>query len=132
MTSTGTPLFLTLGAAVSEGATLLIAIAFVVVAVMVRRTRPDAFGLLLSASLVFLGNRVVGFALQLLVPIFTIRSGPSSLDSYAQGMFLVSVLSSLISLVGFGLLFAGVLRLARPPGDASSRTAFAEGRYQGL
>ena len=102
-------------------------IAFFVIAFTVRRTRPDAFGFFLGASLVDLGNLVVGHIARAILPLMMRSSG--GMDSYAVASFIESAFSAAVGSVGVVLLLMGIVKLARPQGYDPAAQAFAEGRY---
>lgn len=102
-------------------------VAFLVGAFVVRRTRPDAFGILATSSVIHLGNLIFTWAGgAALTAIMWQRAGPN-MDAYAVAMVLMRGMSTVLGLVGNGLLLAGILRLAKGP---QAGNPFAEGRYQ--
>jgi hypothetical protein len=105
---------------------LAMSVAFLVGAFIVRRTRPDAFGILATSSGIHMANLIFAWAANMALPAIMLHGG-GSMDSYAITMVLVHGMSTAIGLVANGLLLAGILRLAKGP---ETGNAFAEGRYQ--
>lgn len=102
-------------------------VAFMVGAFMVRRTRPDAFGLLITSSSVQLGNLFLSHGLSIAIPMMVDHGHGGGLPEIARAQFFSHVFTSIIFVIGNVLLLAGILRLAKPP---MTGNAFAEGRYQ--
>lgn len=100
-------------------------IAFFVVAFVVRRTRPDAFGLLVTAASLDFANMLLGHGLSFAVPVLTMKNGGTPEDM-AQALFFTHLLTGGVSLTAHILLLVGVVRLAKPPATGNP---FAEGRY---
>lgn len=105
-----------------------LAIAFFVVAFMVKRTRPDAFGVLVSGAVVGLLNATLGSALVWMLPVMMARTAGSA-ESYMAANMISMSFRMLLSVASTVLTLIGIARLARPPFHEPG-AAFAEGRYQ--
>ena len=105
-------------------------VTFFVGAFMVRRTRPDAFGLLITSSSIQLGNLFLSHGLNIAIPALVKgggATGAAAPEEIARALFFSHVFTSIIFVIGNLILFAAILRLAKPPVMGN---AFAEGRYQ--
>ena len=102
-------------------------VTFFVGAFIVRRTRPDVFGLLITSSSIQLGNLFLSHGLTIAIPIMiTGHSGSGGAEEVARAMFFAHMFTSIIFVIGNVLLFAAILKLAKGPEVGN---AFAEGRY---
>lgn len=126
MTPSQTGVLYGLSSAVTGLMGLAMSVAFLVGAFIVRKTRPDAFGLLATSSGIHIANLIFTWAANMALPAIMMHGG-GGMDSYAITVVLVHGMSTTIALVGNGLLLAGVLRLAKGPQVGNP---FAEGRYQ--
>lgn len=102
-------------------------VAFLIGAFVVRKTRPDAFGLLIASTSIHLGNLFLSNGLYIGLPAMVHSGGHAAPEDLARAMFFAHVLTTLVSLTANGLLLAGILRLAKGP---QMGNPFAEGRYQ--
>jgi len=105
---------------------LAMSVAFLVGAFIVRRTRPDAFGILTMSSGIHMANLIFTWSANVALPAIMLHGG-GGMDGYAITMVLVHGMSTTVGLVANGLLLAGILRLAKGPQVGNP---FAEGRYQ--
>jgi hypothetical protein len=105
-------------------------VTFFVGAFIVRRTRPDAFGLLVASAAIQMGNLFLGHGLSFAVSAFakgsSSHAGMDTVATIARLTFFSHAFTSVVFVIGNILLFAGILRLAKPPVVGN---AFAEGRY---
>lgn len=88
------------------------AIAFLLVVVLVvRRHRPDAWRTLLAAAVSQLVQVAVGLAFHVLTPVVSVAGG---VDAMITLQIVRSVAGSALSAVGAVLLLVGIVRVARP------------------
>ncbi len=106
-------------------------VTYFVGAFIVRKTRPDAFGLLITSSSIQLANLFLSHGLSTAIPALLKGSAGSSggmemMEQMARLTFFSHIFTSIIWVIGNIILFAAILRLAKPPVYGN---AFAEGRY---
>lgn len=102
-------------------------VAFLIGAFVVRKTRPDAFGLLVTSTAIHLGNLFLSNGIYMGLPAIVHSGGHGAPEDLARAMFFAHVFTTVVALTANGLLLAGILRLAKVP---ETGNAFAEGRYQ--
>lgn len=119
--------FYYLGAGVWFLTALAIGVGFVVLAFVVKKTRPDAFVPLIAAALVRLGATFVGSVLSRAFLMMAERSG--GLSGIQAVSFATTTLDALLGLLSAGLLGLGILRLAQPR-EQPAASPFARGRYE--
>lgn len=86
-----------------------------VILVAVRPKRPDASGMLVVSSVVFLVSHVVMWFFSFLMPIVAEHSGAGISMIYAYPM-LSSFLHVILNGIGMACLMMGLVKIAAPPG----------------
>ncbi len=107
---------------------IAIAVGFLIVAFIVKSTRPDAFGLLIASSATGVFNAFFGTVWMIVMPGMARAGGHSAMEvgnmATAVGLFRM-----LLSITSGVLLMIAIAKLAKPPVQEQS-SPFAQGRYQ--
>ena len=107
---------------------IAVAIGFVILAFIVKGTRPDVFGLLISSSATGVVNAFFGFVWMMVMPGIA-RGGEQSMAAIASMTAIVGLFRMLLNITSAVLLMIAIAKLAKPPAQEQS-SAFAQGRYQ--
>lgn len=104
-----------------------VAIGFLIVAFIVKGTRPDAFGLSIGSSAIGIFNAFFGFVWMMMMPAL-IRGSRSGQD-IASLSSVIGLFRGVLMVASGVLMMMAIAKLAKPPVQEGS-TPFAQGRYQ--
>jgi hypothetical protein len=107
---------------------IALAIGFLIVAFIVKSTRPDVFGLMMGSSVTGVVNAFFGLVWMMAMPNIIARGGHSAMDMASMSA-VIGLFRTILNVTSGVLLMIAIAKLAKPPAQEQS-SAFAQGRYQ--
>jgi len=107
---------------------IALAVGFLIVAFIVKGTRPDVFGLMIASSVTGVFNAFFGMMWMMFMPGLARSGGHSAMDMASMAA-IVGLFRTLLNVTSGVLLMIAIAKLAKPPVQEQS-SAFAQGRYQ--